>query len=345
MMDESILAVNEVEHEEEEEEPERLLCPITRQVFQDPVFVPESGNTYEREALLQFWGTCPIPRDPLTNVSLRGQRVFTNWTKRREVQDYLEQYPNRIPGGWPNRRVPPPQEENKGKPKKFATAKYKRLAACFLSSLITSLYVWKRVHASRKVQIRAEKLVQKNAPSGFLLKIFEGVDSNDMKLLRILIPTKEVDSDVAMSLIFPTIWLTFVAIWTRGAYRAGIGFAALFSLPFWSTGLWLLKSVLSPVIQETEVVLSPTAFSIAYDIVKIGWLRYVVRGKSTDITGCSLETLSYLNGQPIKYVVLKEGLRNHAFGRALRHREKEFVCLEILDYLKQNVGLDLSQGY
>ena len=39
--------------EDDEEEPERLTCPITRGLFKDPVFVPESGNTYEARALNQ----------------------------------------------------------------------------------------------------------------------------------------------------------------------------------------------------------------------------------------------------------------------------------------------------
>ncbi|CAK8995765.1 U-box domain-containing protein, partial [Durusdinium trenchii] len=28
-----------------------LLCPITQVMFRDPVFIPESGNTYERSAI------------------------------------------------------------------------------------------------------------------------------------------------------------------------------------------------------------------------------------------------------------------------------------------------------
>jgi hypothetical protein len=34
-----------VRPQEEEEEPEHLMCPISRCMFRDPVFVPGSGNT------------------------------------------------------------------------------------------------------------------------------------------------------------------------------------------------------------------------------------------------------------------------------------------------------------
>ena len=35
-------------------EPVHLLCPITRVMYRDPVFVAESGNTYKREAIEGF---------------------------------------------------------------------------------------------------------------------------------------------------------------------------------------------------------------------------------------------------------------------------------------------------
>eukprot|EP00958_Prasinococcus_capsulatus_P026156 scaffold4647_cov393-Prasinococcus_capsulatus_cf.AAC.14 len=89
---------------EEVEEPEHLQCVISKTMFRDPVFVPESGNTYERAALLRFWATScsagrfPAPlhrrggwpqpprqlRDPLTNVGLSTDTLFPNWDKRRE---------------------------------------------------------------------------------------------------------------------------------------------------------------------------------------------------------------------------------------------------------------------
>eukprot|EP00511_Aplanochytrium_stocchinoi_P009792 CAMPEP_0204866780 /NCGR_PEP_ID=MMETSP1348-20121228/19085_1 /ASSEMBLY_ACC=CAM_ASM_000700 /TAXON_ID=215587 /ORGANISM="Aplanochytrium stocchinoi, Strain GSBS06" /LENGTH=332 /DNA_ID=CAMNT_0052018833 /DNA_START=13 /DNA_END=1008 /DNA_ORIENTATION=- len=328
------------------EEPERLLCPITRQVFRDPVFVPESGNTYERSALIRFWATCPAPRDPLTNVCLKSKNVFTNWSKRREVQSFLDENAGLIPAGWKERKVPPASDESRDK----KLWKYKTIYAHALTGILSAalgIYILKgkRNPNSEIAQFYNERnlrLLEKIPPAGSLLKVVEALDDkNNIKLLRILIPTKNMDAEVATGMIFPLVWLTFIAVWTRGAYRAGIGFAALFSLPFWSTGLWLLKSVLAPVIQETEVVLSPTAFSIAYDMFKIGWLninyRWLVKGKSTDITGCSVETLSYLNGQPIKHVVLRAGVNSYAFGHALKYVEKEHIVMEILEYLRQNV--------
>eukprot|EP00930_Biecheleria_cincta_P065724 TRINITY_DN5159_c0_g1_i1.p1 TRINITY_DN5159_c0_g1~~TRINITY_DN5159_c0_g1_i1.p1 ORF type:complete len:323 (-),score=45.08 TRINITY_DN5159_c0_g1_i1:184-1152(-) len=88
-------------------EPEGLLCPITQVMFQDPCFVPESGNTYERTAIEQYWHTVPQPRDPLTNVTLSNTTLYSNWGMRREIQRFLEEHADYIPQGWSDRTVPP----------------------------------------------------------------------------------------------------------------------------------------------------------------------------------------------------------------------------------------------
>ena len=94
-----------------DDEPEELLCPITKAMMRDPVFVAGSGNTYEREAIETFWRGRGPRRDPLTNQELANAAMYTNWDKRREVAAWLSRHPNRIPEGWPDRDVPPPADE------------------------------------------------------------------------------------------------------------------------------------------------------------------------------------------------------------------------------------------
>eukprot|EP01045_Picozoa_sp_COSAG04_P044881 COSAG04_NODE_15452_length_531_cov_1.312500_1_plen_127_part_10 len=74
-------------------EPESLCCPISRCLFRDPVFVPGSGNTYERASIERFWATGKARsrrRDPLTNTKLAAgeSALFTNWHVRREVASF-----------------------------------------------------------------------------------------------------------------------------------------------------------------------------------------------------------------------------------------------------------------
>jgi len=105
-------------------EPEELVCPITRCLLRDPV-VNAAGHTYERAAL-----ACALsagvragnehPRDPLTNAELLTPLVFTNWTVRRLVAAFLAAHPQHTPDGWPDRTVaahapvgaPPPELSN-----------------------------------------------------------------------------------------------------------------------------------------------------------------------------------------------------------------------------------------
>ena len=65
--------------------PEALCCPITQQLFRDPV-MNSLGNTYERAALLRAWAGPPgARRDPLTNEAVPDTRLVPNQDKRRQV--------------------------------------------------------------------------------------------------------------------------------------------------------------------------------------------------------------------------------------------------------------------
>jgi hypothetical protein len=96
------------------DEPESLLCPIAMELYRDPVFVPTSGNTYERSSLERFWATSTSARDPLTNQALPDKAVHSNWDKRREVQKFLDAYADYVPHGWDSRDVPRAQPSTIG---------------------------------------------------------------------------------------------------------------------------------------------------------------------------------------------------------------------------------------
>mmetsp|Transcript_36331 Transcript_36331/g.117053 ORF Transcript_36331/g.117053 Transcript_36331/m.117053 type:complete len:449 (+) Transcript_36331:2-1348(+) len=85
------------------EEPSHLCCPITHTLFRDPVFVPESGTTYERAAIVHFWSQPGERRDALTNIPIRSDVLYTNWGKRREVAAWLAENPEHMPHGWRSR--------------------------------------------------------------------------------------------------------------------------------------------------------------------------------------------------------------------------------------------------
>ena len=89
------------------EEPDHLLCPITREMFRDAVFLVGSGHTYERKAIERHLRSSQI--DPKSNIPVRSKQLITNWSMRNGVGAWLNENPGVTPDGWTSRDMPPPQ--------------------------------------------------------------------------------------------------------------------------------------------------------------------------------------------------------------------------------------------
>ena len=84
-------------------EPDHLLCPITRDMFRDPVMLIESGHTYEKAAIqhhLRLRRT-----DPRTNVRVQSIALSTNMAIRMAVDAWLADNPGVTPDGWDSREL------------------------------------------------------------------------------------------------------------------------------------------------------------------------------------------------------------------------------------------------
>ena len=92
-------------------EPEELMCPITRTMFRDPVFVVDSGHTYERSAILSHFERNGA-KDPLTRRALSSTKVMTNWAMRNVVQAWLDKHPGVTPDGWDSRELLEPSKDD-----------------------------------------------------------------------------------------------------------------------------------------------------------------------------------------------------------------------------------------
>ena len=92
-------------------EPEVLMCPITRTMFRDPVMAVESGQTYERSAILSHFERNGA-KDPLTNRALSSTKVMTNWAVRQFAQDWLDRHPDVTPDGWDSRELLEPSSDD-----------------------------------------------------------------------------------------------------------------------------------------------------------------------------------------------------------------------------------------
>ena len=87
------------------------MCPITRTVFRDPVFVVDSGHTYERSAILSHFERNGA-KDPLTRRALSSTKVKTNWAMRNVVQAWLDKHPGVTPDGWDSRELLEPSKDD-----------------------------------------------------------------------------------------------------------------------------------------------------------------------------------------------------------------------------------------
>jgi leucine-rich repeat protein SHOC2 len=92
-------------------EPEELMCPITRAVFRDPVFVVDSGHTYEKSAILSHFERNGA-KDPLTRRALSSTKVMTDWAMRNVVQAWLDKHPGVTPDGWDSRELLEPSKDD-----------------------------------------------------------------------------------------------------------------------------------------------------------------------------------------------------------------------------------------
>ena len=90
-------------------EPEELICPITRTMFRDPVMVVDSGQTYERSAILSHFERNGS-KDPLTGLALSSTKVMTIWAVRQIVQAWVDKHPDVTPDGWDSRELLEPSK-------------------------------------------------------------------------------------------------------------------------------------------------------------------------------------------------------------------------------------------
>ncbi|KAL0479226.1 hypothetical protein AKO1_008049 [Acrasis kona] len=72
--------------EELDDLPEAFICPITCQKMNEPVFVVESGHSYEKAAI-EKWLSRNVT-DPLTGMKLTNKTLVPNHSLRRMIQEH-----------------------------------------------------------------------------------------------------------------------------------------------------------------------------------------------------------------------------------------------------------------
>jgi hypothetical protein len=70
------------------EPPEYLRCPITQELFRDPVIMSQTGYTYDRDAIERWLRQKSPPTDPSSNVELYTTQCVPNWAIRDAANEW-----------------------------------------------------------------------------------------------------------------------------------------------------------------------------------------------------------------------------------------------------------------
>ena len=343
------------------DEPEHLLCPITRAMFRDPVFVPASGNTYERDAVARFWSATSRARDPLTNATLRSRSVYTNWDKRREVADWLTANPTTTPSGWASRTPPAPEKWRDGPERDRegeSTVGRRTMRAVINGGVMVKVVavaaltaaawsaagwsagaggfgtVWPRSGTSgspRMPPIDEFGVVEDlSAPAGSRVRV-RRVKTGPTPALEIVVPAQSVDT---ASLLFSVPWFAITGTWTYGAWNAANPLFASFSIPFWAVGVNMLHQGATSAFENARLLVTADRFYL--EKVIFDRRMFFLRGNTADLSKAAVETYAYVNGKPQSHLVVHHGIKSHVLARGLHPSEDDFIVDQLTTFLKKH---------
>jgi len=67
-----------------------FFCPISLEIMKDPVIVVETGQTYERSKIEDWWSKRRIKVDPTTNLKLKDPKLVPNIALRNTIEEYMK---------------------------------------------------------------------------------------------------------------------------------------------------------------------------------------------------------------------------------------------------------------
>jgi len=121
---------------------------------------------------------------------------------------------------------------------------------------------------------------------------------------------------------FSAFWLAFVAFWTVAALRMGAWQMALFSLPLWLVGVYMIRRALNSLLGKTILRLDPKkGFAFERRLV----LRKSVRVPLGEVGSIAIAKAGRTTAQESTVLQLEVGARRFTFGENLSDVEKQRV--------------------
>ena len=170
-------------------------------------------------------------------------------------------------------------------------------------------------------------------PSDSKVKIAEGEGR-----LVITIPPGGIANPAVIGIGgFSVFWLAFVAFWTFSAVAMGAPiFFALFSLPFWAVGIFMVRTTLITIFRRTQLTLdSSTGITLTERILGKGRVR---AWPISDLGKCSVENaVVQSKGRTDREIVMEAGAKRIRFGKSLSERELQAIAGKIASWQRARV--------
>jgi eukaryotic-like serine/threonine-protein kinase len=135
---------------------------------------------------------------------------------------------------------------------------------------------------------------------------------------------------------FASVWLIFITVWTGGAARGSLLFA-LFSVPFWLIGVWMVTQAVFAMFGLITIRIGPERYSVRKRLFGSERLH---EGLTAHLEGASLGTSdTRVNGRRIEHCVLHSGVREIKFGTQLGFAERRWV----VDRINEHLGISAAE--
>ncbi|MEM9504200.1 MAG: serine/threonine-protein kinase, partial [Cyanobacteria bacterium P01_E01_bin.43] len=158
-------------------------------------------------------------------------------------------------------------------------------------------------------------------PSGSKVKL-----SRSRRRLSLSIPPNGLRGEAAGVALFALFWNSFIFVWTAIAVSGGGAFFALFSLPFWAVGLWLMWTLAKAIVGKFSLEVTGDRYTLTRQLWR--WQKQC-EGGARDLYDVKLTTVYTQNSRPVRAVALNAGTQTYKFGLALSAPEKDWVVSEL----------------
>lgn len=299
-------------------------------------------------------------KDPLSNAVLGSEVVYTNWTKKREVQQFLDHHPGCIPNGWTSRVLPLQEEAHShDDPSHGASSIFQEtlfggarrnaprialvlllIAAALKAFNVPPLFLNASEGNYFFSEMKTFSEVTQSVdgfPKGSKLRIYQ-----DPAKFLIVFPMKGMSQEAAFEGGFFTLWVSFLILWTKRNYsryrtRGGmqVVLQQLFSLPFGAVALYLMRGLVGALFETTEILLSPERLILVRHLYQLA-LNYaqVSSIKLGDITKLAATAESLVSAEKLAQISIEEGTVVHSLGERLTEIERAFVVNLIREYIQ-----------